>query len=81
MSIDPTPLNDRINKMPKYRGFNRGVRRAYEQDTKHGTVKVLFNRDFPGVEGSYYCSACRAAFREPKHGACPRCSEPFNPPK
>jgi hypothetical protein len=81
MKRDPTPLNDRYNVMPKYKDFRPGVRHADEEPPKHGTVKVLFNRDFPGVEGSYYCSACRAAFREPKHASCPRCLEPFNPPK
>jgi hypothetical protein len=78
---DPTPLNERYNKMPKYKGFKLGVRHADDDPHKHSAVKVIFNRDFPAVEGTFYCPACRAAFQAPKTGFCPRCGEPFNPPK
>lgn len=78
---EPTPMNDRYNTMPKYRGFKPGVRRAADEPEHHGTVKVIYSRDFPEIDQTYYCSQCRWPFREPKHGFCPRCMEPFSPPK
>jgi hypothetical protein len=80
MKRDPTPLNERYNKMPKYRGFKPGMRKMGEEDAHHGTVKVVYSRDYAALAGTYYCSQCRGGFDAPKRDKCPWCHADFEPP-
>jgi hypothetical protein len=74
MKRQPTPLNDRFNKMPKYRGLNPGIRRSADDPTRHGTVKVVYSRDFPQTEGSWLCPSCHR-WANASDARCPWCGK------
>ena len=57
------------------RALSPGIRKLGYKLPTHGAVKVIYNRDFPGIEGSLQCSHCRLPFRIPTD-FCPNCQTP-----
>ena len=74
---EPTPMNDRYNVMPKYRGFKPGIRKTGDAPLvpDHGPCFVLFSKD-DRKNGNAYCAECKRKIDDT--GKCRTCGKQYS---